>query len=74
MDDLIGPTIRTVLSFLIGFGCIFLVKSDWFHRRLREKYEGQEDGERRIRKSKRDWMLIGVFWILFALAQILIFY
>ncbi|MFP4200674.1 MAG: hypothetical protein ACLFS8_04575 [Clostridia bacterium] len=73
MSELTGPIIRTALSFFMGFGSMALARSDWFHRRLEEKYEGREDAERRLRKSKRAWMLIGVIWTLFALVQILMF-
>ncbi len=51
-----------------------MVRSDWFTRRMEEKYAEFDDAPRRIGKLQRDWAIIGVFWILFGLAQIIIFY
>ena len=70
---LIGPFIRTLLSFLVGAACIVMVRSRWFHRRMEDKFADFEDAEKRIHKAKRDWWLIGIFWFLFGIAQVLMF-
>ena len=71
---MIGPFIRTVLSLVVGVGCILMARSAWFTRRLEVKYADFEDAENRIKKGRRDWILIGVFWLLFGAAQMMVFY
>ena len=61
-----------ILSLLVGSGCVFLARSDWFDNRLRQKWDAdKEDLEDRVQKQKRDWTWIGIFWIVFGMLQVL---
>ncbi len=60
-----------VLSVLTGAACLGVTRSQWFRRRLEQKYGDHEDADARVNKSLRDWTWISLFWFIFGVSQIL---
>ncbi len=66
-----GSLTTGLLSVLLGAVCFYASRSNWYARRMDEKFADAEDVEKRKANQRRDWTIISVLWVLLGLAQLL---